>query len=263
MKVLTQELKEIAFANGVYLFGVAPVSRFNGAPAGHHPRDFLPSARSVISIGVPIPRGVLRYRQMLRQAAFVPVETRGEILQCYFYTGAGYETINSLLEQVSLRLANYLENKGFTSLYFPVTYGGVFRKIQRLTLGGRGIFSMRHAAVRAGLGEFGLNNLVVTPRYGPRVRFGAVITRAQLKASPLLEKKVCLGESCMLCLQKCGTSALTMGNPELNPPWEKDEVWLNPVTRTHIPTCFQQRIESFCYGRCIAVCPVGASKKTL
>ena len=160
-------------------------------------------------------------------------------------------------------MANYLENKGFTSLYFPVTYGGVFRKIQRLTLGGRGIFSMRHAAVRAGLGEFGLNNLVVTPRYGPRVRFGAVITRAQLRASPLLERKVCLGESCMLCLQKCGTSALTMGNPELNPPWKKDEVWLNPVTRTHIPTCFQQRIESFCYGRCIAVCPVGASKKTL
>jgi len=49
-------LTSIASSEGVALLGVAPVERFNGAPAGRHPRNFLEKARNVVVIGIPIPK---------------------------------------------------------------------------------------------------------------------------------------------------------------------------------------------------------------
>lgn len=260
MKALTEKLKDSALHSGVQLFGVAPLERFDGSPPGHHPQDFLSSAQTVISIGAAIPRGVANYRHMLQGSPFIPAERREEYLQRYFYAAAGYDIINALLERVCLVLANTLEAEGFPSLYFPATYGAAYKSAQEMAREGEGMFSMRHAAVRAGLGEFGLNNVVVTPGFGPRMRFGAVITAASLEASPLLEKKACRGEECMLCIKKCVTGALTAGNPQLPGPVNPQGVWLDPVSRTHIPTCAGKRIKAFCHGLCIAVCPVGNLK---
>lgn len=115
------------------------------------------------------------------------------------------------------------------------------------------IFSHRHAAVRAGLGEFGLNNLVITRQFGPRVRFVSIITDATLEPTPLLERKVCLGvEECSLCIDECSPMALA-----LNPKIDHNKVWLNPVSRTDMAICRERRDTIFCYGRCIRVCPVG------
>ncbi|GAG15705.1 unnamed protein product, partial [marine sediment metagenome] len=54
---LTQSAKEVARRHGAALVGVASVDRFDpmaplcdAVPKGHHPRDFVPEARSVISI---------------------------------------------------------------------------------------------------------------------------------------------------------------------------------------------------------------------
>jgi epoxyqueuosine reductase len=78
-------------------------------------------------------------------------------------------------------------------IYFPATYSGTYKVFQDRVPGNCGIFSMRHAAVRAGLGEFGLNNVVVTPRYGPRVRFNALVTEAELEPTPLPAEQICRG----------------------------------------------------------------------
>jgi epoxyqueuosine reductase len=117
-----------------------------------------------------------------------------------------------------------------------------------------GMFSQRHAAVRAGLGEFGLNNVVVTKRYGPRIRFNSVVTTAPLTASPLLSEKVCPGIDCTICIDKCPTGALT-----LLPAASTTGVWLDPVSRTNWRTCRERREPMKCAGRCLRVCPVGQS----
>ena len=49
-------------------------------------------------------------------------------------------------------------------------------------------FSHRHAAFLAGLGNFGVNNMLLTPEYGPRVRFGSVFTSAELAARSAPER---------------------------------------------------------------------------
>jgi epoxyqueuosine reductase QueG len=194
METLTGEVSKLLKSNGAGLVGVASVDRFEGAPRGHHPRDFIPGAKSVVSFGAPMLHFAVNWERHLRDSDLVAPENRKEVLQNYLAW--------DLLDMMSLRLASFLENQGYRSLFFPqhtrhrpLIWEKVFQ--------GRGLFSHRHAAVRAGLGEFGLNNLVITPQYGPRIRFNSVITEAELTPSPLLEAKSCLGEKCSICVKAC------------------------------------------------------------
>ncbi len=143
----------------------------------------------------------------MRNSVLITGDFRREYLQKYFYQVAGYDIINLRLEQIALSLTLFLEDKGIPTIYFPPTYGA-HKDIQDRVPGQFGIFSMRHAAVRAGLGEFGLNNVVVTPQYGPRVRFTALITAAELKVTPLIQEKLCRGKACMACIKQCSPGAL-------------------------------------------------------
>ena len=71
-----------------------------------------------------------------------------------------------------------------------------------------GPFSHRHAATRAGLGEFGYNNVVLTPQFGPRQRFNSIITEADLVPDPLISEPICLRDNCLLCLKACYMKAI-------------------------------------------------------
>lgn len=66
--------------------------------------------------------------------------------------------------------------------------------------------SLRHIAYESGLGAIGKNFLLITPRYGPRVRFGAIVTDAELRAGSALEENFC--EECDLCIKSCPSGAL-------------------------------------------------------
>jgi epoxyqueuosine reductase QueG len=164
--------------------------------------------------------------------------------------------VNQLLDMLALRLSNFLESRGYRSIFFPATYGTaeVWRFISKRIPTKSGLFSQRHAAVNAGLGEFGLNNLVVTPQYGPRMRFNSVITEAELKPSPLLEEKVCLGEKCSLCLENCP------GAIALNHDADPDVLWYNSPAWTDLEACNELSLKHYCLGRCLKVCPVARKK---
>lgn len=253
------ELERIASREGAALLGVAPVERFDGAPSGHHPRDFLEKARNVVVIGVPIPEGVLYREEMMKGSPAVPEEERLELLQNYFYYTSGFEIINTRLEQLSLRLGLLFQEQGYRTLFFTPTFGKQYNNYYEKY--GVAPFSHRHAAVRAGLGEFGLNNLVVNPKYGPRVRYNSIVTAAELPATPLLEEKACLGTSCARCLEECPGNAIAEGNI-LRKTQMPDEniVWLDPVSRTDHTLCRKSQEKVFCRGRCLAICPAGMLK---
>jgi hypothetical protein len=102
--------------------------------------------------------------------------------------------MNWRLQMIGMRIAAVLEDEGHVSLPTPASG---WRAKDRY-----GLFSHRHAAVLAGLGEFGLHNLFLSPRYGSRVRLCSVITRAELVPDAMLEEPVCLGEAkCGRCLE--------------------------------------------------------------
>jgi epoxyqueuosine reductase len=256
MEKLTSEVVTWLKDNGASLVGISTVDRFDDTPQGHRPRDFLPGARSVITFGVALLHQALHWEGHLVNSELVSPENRQDVLQEYFYRQTGYAMVNDLLDILALRLSNLLESQGYLSLFFPATYGtrAIWAFIKEKIPSRSGLFSQRHAAVRAGLGEFGLNNLVLTPEYGPRMRFNSVITEAELTPSPLLEDKVCLGERCSICLEKCP------GAISLKPDFDPGAVWYNAPVKTDIDACIKLSSTHYCLGRCIKVCPVAKKK---
>ncbi len=74
------------------------------------------------------------------------------------------------------------------------------------TKGAVGQVSLRHAAVAAGLGAFGSNNLVVHPRLGCRTVFTAILTDLEIASDPPVAENPCT--ACGLCVQGCPGKAL-------------------------------------------------------
>lgn len=114
-------------------------------PEEFYPQSIYPEARSVIVIGLPVSLPVL--------------ETSPSI-----YYRELYNTINSLLDQHTYRLAAFLTQLGHPSIFVP--RDGYFG-IRALLKNPVAFFSHRHAALLAGLGNFGVNNMLLTPEYGP------------------------------------------------------------------------------------------------
>lgn len=67
-------------------------------------------------------------------------------------------------------------------------------------------FSLRHAAVAAGLGNLGRHNLVIHPRFGTRVNFSAIITSLKLDSDAGITEDLCI--HCNLCVDNCPARAL-------------------------------------------------------
>ncbi|MBI4345001.1 MAG: epoxyqueuosine reductase [Euryarchaeota archaeon] len=67
-------------------------------------------------------------------------------------------------------------------------------------------YGVRRLALEASLGSIGKNGLIVTPQFGPRVRFGAVLTDAPLKPTPREKREYCTG--CNVCVERCPAGAI-------------------------------------------------------
>jgi epoxyqueuosine reductase QueG len=101
-------------------------------------------------------------------------------------------------------------------------------------------------AVEAGLGEIGVNNLVLTPEYGPRVRFVALVTDAPLEPGSPLERRLCRPDRCgAACVRSCPAGALS----EDGRPTDKGAC-LKYYVKLGIPGMSGVRC-----GLCVAKCP--------
>ena len=58
---LTTEVKNLTRSEGAALVDFAPVERFENAPKGHRPGDFIPKAKSVIAFGMRISDAIVDY----------------------------------------------------------------------------------------------------------------------------------------------------------------------------------------------------------
>ena len=246
---------------GADLVGIASVERFEGAPPGHGPLDLMPRARSVIVAGVRIPDPVVDYDEYHLKMKEMNPELGIQASIENFYMQMGHYVEDMMLNIIATRLANRLETGwGLRSLPTPnAQHTGLGHPVMGTPMG---FFSQRHAAVRAGLGEFGLSGLVITPQYGPRVRYVSVITEAELEPDPLLTEKVCMrgkcgGDAGPACQQKCANKAIT-----LRPGTDLDKIFIDiPVTLDR-PRCISMSSTPGAFGctfvgTCLRACPVG------
>ncbi|MEM9776465.1 MAG: reductive dehalogenase, partial [Chloroflexota bacterium] len=69
-------------------------------------------------------------------------------------------------------------------------------------------------AIKAGLGEYGRNGLLITPKFGPRVRLGKIFTDMPLAHDQPIKfgvKEMC--EICNACARGCPPKAIPTGEP--------------------------------------------------
>lgn len=209
--------------------GVAPVERLEEAPEGRRPTDLLPEAKSVIVVG----RHILD--SVLEQLHNPPMR-----MTWHHHMYAHLNALNSVL---CYEIALLLEERGYWAI--PVQPTTPYYKDEFA-----GVTSHRHAAVAAGLGVFGMSNLVVTPQFGPRLRWDQVITSAQLVPDPRLEDDVC--RECFACRESCPVQA-----------WDPEGNFDKAVCAFHMKW---DRKTQVCYepcGLCIEACPVGRERVDL
>ena len=187
------ELKELTRKLGMDMCGIASPDRFNNAPKGRHPCDILPGCKSIIVVGVRLLDGAV-------QVNFRAFEDGRRDLKGIYGT-YGYTMLpNFELTYACYSVAQFIERKtGACST--PCSTGPMTNGAQ---------ISIRHSAVAAGLGEFGWHGLVMTPEFGPRNRFGVILTTLEIEPDPFYSgKKLCDPEKCGICTKVCPTCALS------------------------------------------------------
>jgi epoxyqueuosine reductase QueG len=182
---MTAEVKRVAAFFGADLCGVTDLDERWLYSARVDTRDFSEAAHdlpegmtSVIVLGHEMERDlVATYPSALAGAA----------------TGRAYSHEASIVMQ----LAAYIRNLGYEAVPSMNDTGLVIPY-----------------ALKAGLGEYARNQMVITPQFGPRLRFSKIFTNLPLShdtPEPLGVRAFC--EICTKCADACPVKALPYGSP--------------------------------------------------
>ena len=154
---LNEELYKLARSCMISYFGVADLSKVEhsaidqaGTGIGDYPY--------CVTMGIPLPKDIvdrLPYREQYNDALN--------------YKHFAYDVINQRLDLAASMLASLIQEKGYRVLPIPAS-GTIDR--DRIY----GAFSHKLGARLCGFGWIGKNCLLITPQYGPRVRWVSVLT---------------------------------------------------------------------------------------
>ena len=184
---MTAEIKRIAAFFGAPLCGVTALdsrwlyeTRVDTRDFSEAPNDLPEGMTSVIVMGHPMAEElVATYPSALAGAA----------------TGRAYSHEAATVMQ----MAAYIRNLGYEAVASMNDTGLVIPY-----------------AVQAGLGEYARNQMVITPEYGPRLRFSKIFTDLPLahdRPKPLGVAAFC--DICTKCADACPVKALPYGPPEV------------------------------------------------
>lgn len=259
MKDLKDNIRNFVLDLGVDDVGFASVDDYQ-SPRTPSIESLFPGARSMI---------VMAFRELSACESLSPQLAMNARLDLMEFS-----------RSTCYRVARYVETQlGSLSMTIPVAYPMDFATPQKI---GVAEVSLRHAAVSAGLGGFGLHNLVVHPIFGTRVIFAAILTKLELASNPALEKNPCT--SCGLCVRACPAGALNeegktdmlkcLGNSQpygvranigfwcrfCDAPPEERKAMLQSPEYLSLYQSASIGYQYFCF-RCLAACPVGRSAR--
>lgn len=186
-RLTTEQVKQFAYKQEAELIGVVTADTFPSSTPLRPPQRLLAGAKSVIVYGIPIILG--------------SISSTSEIATAHT------KTVYDELDRIGYEISRFLERTGYRAVTVPSFWP---LEMTKETKGLVGDLSLKHAAVAAGLGVWGRSRLVINPMWGPRVRFGAVVTETPLCPDPVLEIEFCT--DCDVCIQACPVGALSLDN---------------------------------------------------
>jgi epoxyqueuosine reductase QueG len=188
MKKIIEELKKLFTQKNIPVFGIAKASSLESEPSGYRPSDMLTSAKSILCLGIPVPKGIFKS------------EERSEWM---YWRAASiyYRNIDAVL----MRTCSIIEEKGevavpvYTCFPYDIKGKGDFW----------GYMCLIKIAEAVGIGKIGKNGLLFNSKYGPRLLLGGIITTASLPtiAWPENDEKGCPKE-CFACQEQCPVKAI-------------------------------------------------------
>lgn len=235
MEALREELEGLAEGLGVDLFGVADLSTthdFVLRQGGKHIARF-PRA---ISMGIRLLDAVVDELYLHEEPSAI-----------YSYRGL-YNSVNANLDRVALLIAKMVQEAGYQAYPIPASQTISERRLE-------GAISHKLAAHLSGLGWIGKNCLLITPKYGPRVRLATVLTDAPLEAGEPIPNGC---GDCRACVDVCPPKAFT--GVSFNPSEPRDVRFRAHLCRDYTQRRAQLLGEGIC-GLCVYICPQGAKNR--
>ena len=182
------------------IVGFAPADRFEKNDPVFR---LFPGVKTVIGLGFRVLRGI--YRGVEEGTTY------------YQYTTMGVENLEeTVMPMALLRVSNLIEQEGYIALpqrksplivegenetnpemQYSDVYRGVTKEVQ---------LDFLDCAVKCGLGERSMIGSLLTPEYGPFIRYCFILTDMELEATPMLAPSLCDG--CGECIKACHGGAI-------------------------------------------------------
>lgn len=211
----SKELKELALDAGADVVGIAPIERFADFPAQENPLFAMPRAKSMIVMGHRVMRGTLRGAE------------EGTFLSHYAAMGCGYVNAD-IIPWTAREVSRQIENYGFEAMPVGNHFKWAAIEIPDRTLAEKAAHTVTqsvpvreglpapdiyinavHAAYLAGLGEIGWSGVLISPVYGPRLRFGCVLTEMSFDEYDEVVAPGTLCSGCKRCAAECPGHAIS------------------------------------------------------
>ncbi|MEG6584671.1 hypothetical protein [Dendrosporobacter sp. 1207_IL3150] len=186
MNIVSDKIIQRAKELGADLCGIASIERFTDAPLGFHPTDVLKDCKSVIVLAARFPLSTLSTPS---PAAYTFVRHR----------------LVDKIDTITFQLSSELENIGACAV--PIPSSDPYDYWDETRKHGQGILSLKHAAVRAGLGKLGKNTLLINDKYGNMIWLGGIVIDIELAPSSFADYQACI-QDCHICLDACPSKAL-------------------------------------------------------
>ncbi len=194
------ELKDKAKQFGADLIGVASAEAFDGVAPENHPLSIFPECKSVIVVGRRILRGSLRGIEEGTNFGSTYGFFGFRMLEDNFLSKTTYDLTCWIEEQCSEAVPLF----GYNPDGMPK---GV--KVSDDKPEPNVILDFDVACQAAGLAEIGLGGFLITPEFGTRQRFAAILTDMELEPDQVRDRSIC--GDCEMCFAACPLGAY---NPE-------------------------------------------------
>ena len=188
----SKNIKQIIYELGADICGIASIERFIDAPKGFHPTDILPTCKSVIIFGKKFLRSTVDCKNLIP------------------YTITRNMTSN-ILDIMTVKICGILEDNKINAVPIGAVGPSIY---DENTNRYRGIVSLKHSAVLAGLGYIGKNSLLITPEYGNMVWLDGILVNIELEPGEIINDNC--PKNCNLCIENCPAKAIKHDSLELD-----------------------------------------------
>lgn len=186
---MEKEIKQIAYDIGADVCGIGSIDRFDNFPDGFSPKDIWLQCKSVISIGIALPKGLF--------------DINSRLIYGYYN-----EMLCTKVDEMLFKLSKEIEEQ-FACHAIPLPCNTPYEYWDAEKLTGKGLLSMKHVGEACGLGEIGKSTLLLNRKFGNRLVLGAVLTNLTLQSDPL-ETGICVS-TCSICKDNCPVNAIKDG----------------------------------------------------